>query len=309
LSALRVHARLLGSLTILTPAVTIDEALRRAAADAARGIVTVPADLHGFPGTAHGGAVAALFHRLTVPRPPVALHLELLRGVPTATPLGLRAGSAGATARLALTQGERALATATFHREGLGPPDVTALRAGWAADHDAQEEVPGTATCLACGSSNPLGLGVRFLANDRFLWREYLPPAAYRTHEGAHPALALILLDELGWWLGALAQRECGVTTDVRITLFAPLPNAPLLAVGDRAAVGGDEDPRGRYSRTHGLLLDPEGAVLAASDIRFAGSRAYTRRLVEPFLASTGVDQLARWFPNTRDLAGKESAR
>ena len=61
-------------------AVTIDEALRQATAEAARGVVTFPADLHGFPGTAHGGAVAAVFHRLTLPRPPVALRVELIRG-------------------------------------------------------------------------------------------------------------------------------------------------------------------------------------------------------------------------------------
>src|SRR5262249_23551322 len=139
------------------PPVTIDEALRRAAADAARGVVTIPADLHGFPGTAHGGAVAALFHRLTLPRPPVALRLELLRGVPTATPLGLGTGGGGARARRALGRGERVPAQATLHREGLVPPDAAALRARWAADHDSYEEVPGTATCLACGSPTHWG--------------------------------------------------------------------------------------------------------------------------------------------------------
>jgi hypothetical protein len=287
--------------------VTIDEALRQASADAARGVVTVPANLHGFPGTAHGGAVAAVFHRLTLPRPPVELHVELLRGVPTATPLGLRTGSTGATARLALTQRDRPLAEATLRREGLAQPDVSGLRAGWAADHDARAEVPGTETCLACGSANPLGLGVRFLVNDGFLWRECLPPPAYRTRGGTHPALALVLLDELGWWLGALTQKECGVTTDLRVTLFDSLPLAPLLVVGDRTAVGRDDDPRGRYSRTAGALLGPDGTLLASAEIRFAGSRAYTRRLVEPFLTRTPLDELARWFPSARDLAAPES--
>ena len=36
-----------------------------------------------------------------------------------------------------------------------------------------------------------------------------------------------------------------------------------------------------------GVLLGPDGALLAAAEVRFAGSRAYTRRLVEPFLATT----------------------
>ena len=288
---------------------TIDEALRHAAADAARGVVTIPADLLGFPGTAHGGAVAAVFYRLTLPRPPVSLRLELLRGVPTATPLGLRTGSEGTTARLALVQGERVLAQATLHRDGVAPPDASGLRARWAADHGGHEEVPGTATCLACGSANPLGLAVRFLTNDRFLWTEYAPPVAYQTREGAHPALALIMLDELGWWLGALAQKECGVTTDVRITLFETLPLAPLLVLGDRtAAESAADDPRGRYSRTRGMILAEDGRVLAAAEVRFGGSRAYTRRLVEPFLATAPVDELARWFPSIRELARKEPA-
>jgi hypothetical protein len=288
--------------------VTIDEALRQATAEAARGVVTFPADLHGFPGTAHGGAVAAVFHRLTLPRPPVALRVELIRGVPTATALGLRTGSAGATARLALMHGQRSLAEATLHRDGLEPPDITPLRDRWRRDHDAAEEVPGTTTCLACGSANPLGLQIRFLANERFLWREYTPLPTYRTRDGAHPALALILLDELGWWLGALAQRECGVTTDVQITLFEAIPDAPLLVIGDRTAVRNDGDPRGRYSRVSGALLGPDGELLATADVRFAGSRAYTRRLVEPFLGTTPIDALARWFPSSRELAPKDSA-
>jgi hypothetical protein len=288
--------------------VTIDAALQQAAAGAARGVVTVPAELHGFPGTAHGGAVAAVFHRLALPRPPVEMRVELLRGVPTATPLGLRTGSSGATARLALHHGDRPLADASLRREGVAPPDVAPLRARWALDHPEREEVPGTATCLACGSANPLGLGVRFWVTDRFVWRECVPPATYRTREGAHPALALILLDELGWWLGALAQQECGVTTDVRITLLETLPLGPLLVLGDRAAVGTDEDPRGRYCRTAGALFGPDGTLLASAEVRFAGSRAYTRRLLEPFLATTPPETLARWFPRARALARREPA-
>ena len=286
---------------------TIDEALRQATADAARGVVTVPADLHGFPGTTQGGAVAAVFHRLTLPRPPVAMRVTLQRSVPTAVPLGLRTGSAAATARLALHQGDRTLAEATLHRDGLASPDIAPLRAAWAEHGNPRTAVPGTATCLACGSANPLGLGVRFLLNDRFLWHECAPPAPYRTREGTHPALALVLLDELGWWLGALAQAECGVTTDVQVTLFESLPEGPMLALGDRAAVGADDDPRGRYSQTSGVLLGADGTLLAAAEVRFAGSRAYTRRLIEPFLATTPLEDLARWFPSARELARRDA--
>jgi hypothetical protein len=284
--------------------VTIDEALRLSAAEAARGTITLPTDLQGFPGTAHGGAVAAVFHRLALPHPPVELGVRLLRAVPTGTPLALRTGSTGATARLSLIQGQRPLAEATLHREGLARPEIAALRARWEADQVASGEVPGAATCLACGTGSPLGLGVRFLANDRFLWRACQPPPAYQTREGTHPALALVLLDEVGWWLGALAQQECGVTTELQVTLFDTLPPGPLLLLGDRGAVRTDGDPRGRYSRVTSALLGPDGRLLARADIRFAGSRAYTRRLLEPFLATTSLGDLARWFPSAQDLAG-----
>ena len=208
-----------------------------------------------------------------------------------------------------MTQGERSVAEATLHREGLVPPDIAPLRDRWLGDHAAHREVPGTTTCLACGSANPLGLGIRFLVNDRFLWREYVPPATYQTREGTHPALALILLDELGWWLGALAQRECGVTTDVQITLFEAIPDAPLLVIGDRTTVRDDGDPRGSLLPGERRLLGPDGELLATAEVRFAGSRAYTRRLVEPFLSTTPMDDLARWFPSSRELAPKESGR
>ena len=282
---------------------TIDEGLQTASAEAARGQITFPRDLHGFPGTVHGGAVAALFHRLTLPRPPVHLRMDLLRGVPTDTPLRLTTGRTGPHARLALEQGERRLAEAMLSREAVPSIDPAPVMDAWTQHRSPQGEIPGTRTCLACGSANPLGLGVRFLVNDRLLWREYTPRSGYRARDGsAHPALATIVLDELGWWLGALAQGECGVTTEVAITLFRSLPAGPLLVVGDRAAVRVDDDPRGRYCRASGYLLTPGGELLAAGDVRFAGSRAYTRRLLEPFLEATDLDTLLRFFPGAAEL-------
>lgn len=284
---------------------TIDDALRVTVADAARGRIRFPDDLHGFPGVVHGGAVGAALHRLTLPRPPVELHLILRRGVPTGTDLTLRTGSTGTTAELTLVQGDRTLAEASLRREGLVAPELTALRTAWAGGPAGAEALPGTVSCLACGSANPLGLALRMQATDRFLWAEHTPGEAYagRPANTAHPALALIALDELGWWLGALAQGECGVTTDVTIALYQPVPRTPLLVLGDRATVRADGDERGRFSLSQAAIFDPDGGVVAAASIRFAGSRAYTRRLLGPFLGTTGVDQLARWFPSARGLA------
>ncbi|MBI3458558.1 MAG: hypothetical protein HY002_22525 [Candidatus Rokubacteria bacterium] len=282
----------------------IEEALREALAQATRGQVSFRREFEGFPGTAHGGAVAALFYRVTTPRPPVRLRMNLIRGVPTDTPLQLTTGSTGALARLALAQGSRGLADAELTRERISPLDPAPTLAAWQQAHTPEGEVPGTATCLACGSTNPLGLRIRFFFNERFLWQEYTPRESYRAANGSlHAALTTIMLDELGWWLGALAQGECGVTTEVAITVFRPLPFAPLLVLGDRTAVRADDDPRARYSRASGLLLTADGQLLAAGEVRFAGSRAYTKRLLEPFLEVTESEALYRLFPTARSLS------
>jgi len=285
---------------------TIEDALRHTLAEAPQGRVTFARDFQGFPGTVHGGAVAALFYRVTTPRPPVHLRMELLRGVPTETALALETGRAGARPRLALALDGRRLAEAELARGDVPPFDADLLLADWRAAPTPLGEVPATATCLACGSANPLGLAVRFRFNDRFLWREYVPRPSYRAADGSlHAALVAIALDELGWWLGALAQGECGVTTEIAITVYRRLPFGPLLMLGDRAAVQVDDDPRGRYVRGVGALLTADGTLLARAEVRFAGSRAYTKRLLQPFLDTTASETFFALFPRARALAGR----
>jgi hypothetical protein len=281
----------------------MEYALRAALAQSARGEVTFARDFQGFPETVHGGAVAALFYRVTTPRPPVHLRVELRRGTPTETALRLTTGSQGGRARLTLAHGDRLVADAELTREAVPTLDPTPTLAAWRGAHAVTADVPGTPTCLACGSANPLGLAVRFHVAEQFLWREYTPPESYRAADGSlHAALVCIMLDELGWWLGAVGQRECGVTTEVALSVYRPLPFAPLLVIGERAPVGTDDDARGRYTRARGWLFTATGVLLAAAEVRFAGSRAYTKRLVGPFLESTEAEELFRFFPNARAL-------
>ena len=269
---------------------------------AGHGEVMAPEDLHGFPGVVHGGAVAALFHRVTLPRPPFRLRLALPRGVPVATRLSLGTGSAGLEARLALRQGDRLLAEASISRDpGPGPdPSSGAIPAGTSgAGVEDARPVPRTATCLACGPDNPLGAQVQLRVDpDRVFARYRTPPAYLGQHGRSHPALAFILLDELGWWLGALHLREAGVTTELDVVFQEDLPAGPLQVVGDRRAVALDEDPRGRFVTARPAILSTGGDVLAFATVRFAGSPAYTRRLLGPFLARTPIEALREVFPH-----------
>jgi hypothetical protein len=285
---------------------SIEDALRQALAEATHGRVAFPRDLQGFPGTVHGGAVAALFYRVTTPRPPARVRLDLLRGVPTETPLRLTTGSEGATARVGLAHEERRLAEAELARIEPPPVDAAPLLAAWRVRVGEETTLPRTATCLACGSANPLGLALTIRTTARFLWCEIEPPAHYRAVNGLlHPAMATIGLDELGWWLGALAQGECGVTTEVVVTVLRPLPFAPVLFLADRDAMQADDDPRGRYVRARTWLLAADGQPLALADVRFAGSPAYTKRLLQPFLETTSAESFFRIFPRARSLAAR----
>jgi hypothetical protein len=288
---------------------TIEEALRHTLAEATEGRVAFPRDLQGFPGTVHGGAVAALFYRVTTPRPPARIRLDLLRGVPTDTPLRLTTGSSGAVARVGLAHEERRLAEAELARLDPVPPvDAAPLLAAWRARVGEETALPRTTTCLACGSANPLGLALTLRTTSRFLWCEVEPPEHYRAANGLlHPALATVGLDELGWWLGALAQGECGVTTEVVVTVLRPLPFARVLLVADRDAMQADDDPRGRYVRARTWLLAADGSPLALADVRFAGSPAYTKRLLQPFLETTSAESFFRIFPRARALAARSA--
>jgi hypothetical protein len=285
---------------------TIEDALRQTLAEATEGRVAFPRDLQGFPGTVHGGAVAALFYRVTTPRPPARVRMDLLRGVPTETPLRLTTGSEGTTARLGLAHEERRLAEAELARIEPPPVDPAPIVAAWRVRVGEETTLPRTATCLACGSANPLGLALTIRTTTRFLWCEVEPPEHYRAANGLlHPAMATIGLDELGWWLGALAQGECGVTTEVVVTILRPLPFAPVLFLADRDAIQADDDPRGRYVRTRTWLLAAGGQPLALADVRFAGSPAYTKRLLQPFLETTSAESFFRIFPRARSLAAR----
>lgn len=266
------------------------EALRQAVGGALDGRVVFPRDFQGFPGTVHGGGTAAFFlHAAGLPPGgPARLSVALARSVPVESPLevGREAGPDGI--RLALRQRERLLAQGVVSA-GDAPLGTAGIWEAWRAARTSVGWLPGTATCLACGSANPLGLQLRFEHNDRFVWRSFEPRPPYLHPNGEpHPALATVALDEIGWWLGALDQGECGVTNDLAATLLSPLRPGPLLVLGDRTAVRRENDPRGRYSWAEAVLLTLSGEPLAVGRVRFAGSRAYTKRLLPAFVADSG---------------------
>jgi hypothetical protein len=141
--------------------------------------------------------------------------------------------------------------------------------------------------------------------DDDFVWKALRPQAHFRCEDGAlFPGYLIIVGDELGWWMGALQQGECGLSSRLAVTLGASVKHgAPLLALGSRAAVR-TTDPKRRFWQTRGMILAGDWQPVAAADVEFAGSRAFSKGMLPLFIAGTDSDaaSLRRTFPRYKDL-------
>jgi hypothetical protein len=289
--------------------------------------VVVPSALQGPPRIGHGGAVASILLELAgrpggrtdVAAPPHARRLDvaLARRTPLDAPLraaAARAEDGAGAARIEAPDGAL-LAEATLRDlsapdagAALEPPRADDLRR-WEASTALASEVPETAMCLVCGRRNPRGLRARLDYDDAFVWKRLDPPdhfydAAGRLGDG----LGLIALDEIGWWLGALAARECGVSTRLAVTLAGEpaARGAPLLLIGSRADTAAGE-ARARRLRSRAWLLagppGPPGApvaswrAVATAEVTFAASRAFTRSMVGGLFDPGDREAVRRIFP------------
>jgi len=288
---------LLGPVTLTT--------IERALADClsldadGRGRLRLAATFQGFPETAHGGGILAALDlagarwiNATTPR---TIAAQIQKTVPLEIAVPLAAHAAGPDVNLVLGDDGQPLARGRVTPSAPGP----APRWEGASPGGNGRGLPLSRGCVACGTENPLGLRIRLRFDDRWVWSEYRPPETYRTPDGRiAAALYTVLLDEMAWWLGALASGEAGVTTEISVTLHRPAHpfGARLLALGARervAAVG----ERGHFWKTETVVLGSDGALLASGAIMFAGSRAYSKRLIPRLLALNPPERLRAIFP------------
>ncbi len=266
-----------------------------------RGSLTLAATLQGFPETAHGGGVLAAFD-LTATRWVNAagaariVKAQIQKSIPLqiALPLTVEVSAEDVT----LTLGDKGKPLARCLVKPAAPGSAPAWN-GWSGPPEKSLGFPTARGCLACGTENPVGLRVRLRFDDRWIWSEYRPSETYRASDGrVSPALYTVLLDEMAWWLGALACGEAGVTTEITITLHRPAHpfGETLLAVGprDRVAVTGE---RGHFWKTETAVLASDGTLLASGAIIFAGSRVYSKRLIPQLLKTNPPESLRPIFP------------
>lgn len=289
--------------------------LRRSAdGKAVEGEVTFTPDLQGPPGRGHGGGVTAACFRVAAEvlgQPHGAVARALPLGVTMALkdefPLGAAVrveaeGSADGACLVRLSGPKGVIAEATGGPCSAPAPDPQPARARWEATRQASRTVPGTEGCLACGSENPRGLFMRLEYNDEFIWKVLTPRPHFQNGDGtAFWGVAPIVLDEIGWWLGALQAQEFGVTNIVEVAIHRPIPAGDLIVLGRRADL---QQLNKRTWRAPAVLMDPAWNVLASAEVEFAASRAYARLLMPAFATPRDQEVLRGIFPKYGDEKG-----
>jgi hypothetical protein len=272
--------------------------------------VTFPTDLQGPPEAGHGGGVAAMLFELVrlfrderggaTPMPrPVRIDVAIHRAVPLDTPLAAEVETAEGCWNSRILREDRLVAGAVVSPmlEPLVPvgPEI---RRRWEDSNRQAHEVPGYEFCLACGLRNARGAQVRFDYNDALVWKRLQPQAHFRCADGSlFPGYLSIVADEIGWWMGALRQGECGLSTRVTVCLGRPVAyGVSLLIVGDRSAVTAS-DTKGRIWQTRAAIVTSDWTPVGTADVQFAGSRAFTRVMLPQFLPGGNPAALRRLFP------------
>ena len=268
----------------------------------ARGELIFPSMFQGFPDAAHGGGVLAAFDRVAKQCAREQQHTrrlatKILRTVPLETPLSLTAARHDSEVNVTLSRGTEpvAHATATHGMEMAVRSDFSR----WARRSGPHWVAPITRGCLACGSENPIGCQLRLAFDDRWLWCEHQPRPPYRSDDGRlNPALLPIVLDEIGWWLGAIRAGECGVTSEVETTVYGDEVafDEPLVFLGEHASATAT-DPKGHFWRTTGGIFTRTGRLLASTTVIYAASRIYSKRLIPALLALNPPESVRQIFP------------
>lgn len=280
------------------------------------GSLRMAADLSGPPDVAHGGGTAALFFELArtcleaAGRPfatclpaevTITLHRELGVGALHALTGVFEHGGDGAWTFAVTAQRDGA----PVAEARVAPLGDSARAGGVVAERppaaDRAFAVPGSESCLVCGSRNPRGLSLRLAYDAARVGKALEPLPAFRDPAGhLSPAYGFLVLDEVGWWLGALHTGECGVTNRLRLVVWdAAAPGENPIVVGARDGLK-PLDRKGRQWEGRVALCGSDGRPLMTGEVAFAGSRVFSKMMVPGLLAASEAADVYRAFPRYR---------
>lgn len=114
--------------------------------------------------------------------------------------------------------------------------------------------------CFGCGAENPIGLRLRFTADERGVSAPFVPLPEHQGFEGVvHGGIIASVLDEAMAW--ATAAGTWAVTGEMRVRF------RQRVQVGDRTRVRASVDEsRGRIIKVSAeLVREDDGSVVAAA--------------------------------------------
>jgi hypothetical protein len=257
--------------------------------------LTLDPTFQGLPDTAHGGSVLAAFHAVAQASGPRRVSGVYRKRVPLGIPLQLYASRRSDVLECRLVDASNTtLVEGRVDAPAAAPwTDVRAL-----GTPSQGLPLPVSSTCFACGVDNRQGLQVRLAHDDTRVWGVWPPRPALRDADGRLAPVALTtLLDEVAFWLGALASGESGMTTELEVTLAAAVPFGPAITVaGSRERVRARaDDPR--YWETEVGAWDEHGHQVAGARITFVAVRGAARRLASWLLQANPPEVVRSVFP------------
>lgn len=258
-------------------------------------LVTLDPVFQGLPDTAHGGSLLAVFLLLAGAGPPAAVRGRYRRRVPLGVPLSVSLDSGPSSLACRVRDASNTVLVEGDVSPALDPggADETAPT----LDEARAQPLPVSASCLACGTRNALGLQVRLRFDEAVVAATWQPRPPLAADGRLAPLALTTLLDEAAFWLGVLASGESGMTTDLTVVLAGPVPFGPAITVaGRRAAVRPrPDDPR--YWETEVGAWTEGGRLVARGRITFVAVRGAARRLAQAMLALNPREVVRRAFP------------
>jgi uncharacterized protein (TIGR00369 family) len=139
-------------------------------------------------------------------------------------------------------------------------------------------ELPHSKSCFVCGSSNPIGLNLRFETDGKIVRAHFTLRREYGGFiDVIHGGVLATVLDEIMVWACAVQAKSFSYCAEMNVRYLSPgRPDVPMIGEAEMT-----ENKRGRLFLARGELKREDGTLIATSTGKYMPVR--------------GVDQTP-WF-------------
>lgn len=121
-------------------------------------------------------------------------------------------------------------------------------------------ELPHTRSCFVCGENNPLGLNLRFIAEDKTVTASFMPRTEHSGFQNVtHGGILATVLDEIMVWACAVATNRFAYCAEMTTRFHQPARPGQELTVTS----GLIQNRRNRIFEAKASIHDPDGALIA----------------------------------------------